>query len=211
MVMQMAKLTLHWSPRSPFVRKVMVAAHELGLADRLHLTRTVVKMSEPNPHIMADNPLGRIPTLVREDGLVLVDSEVICEYFDSLSGGGKLLPLAGDDRWRELSRHAAATGILEILILWRNERDKPAVRQTPEWLSAFETKVRASLTRFEHDLRPLPKRPLSLSCIALGCTLSYLDFRFDDFEWRSAYPALKDWHTAFRSRPSAIATEVIDA
>ena len=206
----MTKLTLHWSPRSPFVRKVMVAAHELGVVDRLHLRRTVVKMTEPNPDVMADNPLGRIPTLVRDDGLILVDSEVICEYLDSLDGGGKLLPLFGDERWRELSRHAAATGVLDILILWRNERDKPTVRQTPEWLSAFETKVRASLNRFEGDVRPLPAGPLSLSCIALGCTLSYLDFRFDDFAWRSGYPALTKWHAAFRGRPSAIATEVVN-
>lgn len=189
----------------------MVAAHELGLADRLHLIRTVVKMTEPNSAIMADNPLGRIPTLVREDGLALVDSQVISEYLDGLAGGGKLLPLTGDERWVELSRHAAATGILEILILWRNERDKPEARRTLEWLTAFETKVRASLTRFERDLRPLPDGPLSLSCIALGCVLSYLDFRFGDFDWRAEYPALAKWHLGFRMRPSAIATEVVDA
>ena len=188
----------------------MIAAHELGVADRLHLIRTVVMMSDPNPAIMADNPLGRIPTLVRDDGLVLVDSAVICEDLDGLAGGGKLLPLSGDGRWRELSRHAAATGILEILILWRNERDKPEARRTPEWLTAFETKVRASLTRFERDLRPLPEGPLSLSCIALACVLSYLDFRFGAFDWRSEYPALARWHAGFRLRPSAIATEVVD-
>ena len=189
----------------------MVAAHELGLAERLHLIRTVVKMSEPNPAIMADNPLGRIPTLVRQDGLVLVDSLVISEYLDGLAGGGKLVPRSGDGRWRELSRHAAATGVLEILILWRNEREKPADRRTPEWLTAFEVKVRASLARFERDLRPLPEGPLSLSCIALGCVLSYLDFRFDDFGWRPEYPGLASWHAAFRQRPSSIATEVVDA
>ena len=207
----MDELTLHWSPRSPFVRKVMVAAHELGVVDQLRLIRTVVKMSEPNPAIMADNPLGRIPTLVRGDGLVLIDSQVISEYLDALAGGGKILPLSGDERWLELSRHAAASGILEILILWRNERDKPEARRTPEWLTAFEMKVRASLSRFEPDLRPLPEGPLSLSCIALGCVLSYLDFRFADFDWRAAYPALAKWHAGFQLRPSAIATEVVDA
>lgn len=189
----------------------MIAAHELGLVGRLHLVRTVVQMSQPNPAIMADNPLGRIPTLVRDDGLVLVDSQVISEYLDGLAGGGKLLPLTGDRRWLELSRHAAATGILEILILWRNERDKPEARRTPEWLTSFEMKVRSSLTRFERDLRPLPEGPLSLSCIALGCVLSYLDFRFADFDWRAEYPALAKWHAGFRMRPSAIGTEVVDA
>ena len=203
-------MTLHWSPRSPFVRKVMVTAHELQLVDRIRLVRTVVQMAHPNPAIMADNPLGRIPALVRQDGSILIDSGVICEFLDSLAGPGLIIPTSGDARWRELSRHAAATGILEILVLWRNERDKPANRQTPEWIASFETKVTSSLARFEHDLRPIGKKPLQLSCIALGCVLSYLDFRFDDFNWRFKYPALTQWHLEFRKRRSAIATEVVD-
>jgi glutathione S-transferase len=207
----MTELTLHWSPRSPFVRKVMLAAHELGVVERLNLVRTVVTMSDPNPAIMADNPLGRIPTLVRDDGLILVDSAVICEFLDDIAGGGIILPRGGDERWRELSRHAAATGMLEILILWRNERDKSEAKQTAEWLAAFEMKVKASLRRFEADVRPIDHAPLRLSCIALGCVLSYLDLRFGDFDWRSAYPALTQWHSAFRQRPSAVATEIIDA
>ena len=75
---------LHWSPRSPFVRKVMIAAHELGVADRLETVRTVVAMSEPNLELLADNPLGKIPTLVLDDGTALYDSLTICEYLDSL-------------------------------------------------------------------------------------------------------------------------------
>ena len=206
----MPDLTLHWSPRSPFVRKVLVTAHELDLFDRLRLVRTVVQMAHPNPAIMADNPLGRIPALVRQDGSVLIDSGVICEFLDSLAGPGLIIPASGNARWQELSRHAAATGILEILVLWRNERDKPVERQTPEWLASFDTKVNASLIRFERDIRPINETPMRLSCIALGCVLSYLDFRFGSFGWRSSYPALAEWHLKFAKRRSAIATEVVD-
>ena len=117
-------MTLHWSPRSPFVRKVMVAAHELGLADRIATVRTVVAMANVNRALLAENPLGKIPTLVLEDGTILYDSQVIIEYLDSLVGGGRLVPASGPARWLELRRHALANGLLEQLILWRSERDK---------------------------------------------------------------------------------------
>ena len=80
------KMKLHWSPKSPYVRKVMVCAHELGVVDRLDLVRSVAAMLKPNPSIMADNPLSKIPTLVREDGSTLFDSIVICEYLNYRAG-----------------------------------------------------------------------------------------------------------------------------
>src|SRR4051812_33779817 len=91
-------MRLHWSPRSPFVRKVMVAAHELGLADRIEHVRTVVRMVQPNPDLLPYNPLSKIPTLVLADGTILTDSVVICEYLDALAGGGILFPPAGPER-----------------------------------------------------------------------------------------------------------------
>jgi glutathione S-transferase len=168
-------MTLHWSPRSPFVRKVMVAAHELGVVDRLELRRTVVRMGAVNPDILPDNPLGRIPTLVLPNGVTLIESGVICEYFDSLAGGGKLVPPSGEARYAELSRHALATGLIDVMILWRNEREKPPQAQTPAWLDSFKLKMEATLARFALDVRPpAAEAPLRLSDIALGaaCPIS---------------------------------------
>ena len=85
-------MKLHWSPRSPFVRKVMIVAHEVGLADKMQCIRTVAAMTKPHPELMIDNPLSKIPTLVLDDGTVLYDSTVICEYFDGLHDGAKLFP-----------------------------------------------------------------------------------------------------------------------
>ena len=85
-------MKLHWSPRSPFVRKVMIVAHEVGLVDRLTLVRTVAATTKPHPELMRDNPLSKIPTLVLDDGTVLYDSPVICEYLDRLHAGPKLFP-----------------------------------------------------------------------------------------------------------------------
>src|SRR5689334_18204129 len=75
-----ASLRLHWSPRSPFVRKVMIAAHELDLVDRIERVRTVVAMRQPNVALLSDNPLGKIPTLLLPDGTALFDSLTICDY-----------------------------------------------------------------------------------------------------------------------------------
>ena len=90
----MAPMKLHWSPKSPYVRKVMICAHELGLVDRLELVRSVAAMLKPNARLMQDNPLSKIPTLVLDDGFALFDSVVICEYLNDLAGG-PLFPQAG--------------------------------------------------------------------------------------------------------------------
>ena len=100
-------MKLHWSPRSPFVRKVMIAAYELGLADRIACVRTVVATTRPHAPLMEENPLSKIPTLILDDGTVLYDSPVICEYLDSLHSGRKLVPRDGKERMAS-SRRAIA-------------------------------------------------------------------------------------------------------
>jgi glutathione S-transferase len=117
-------MKLHWSPRSPFVRKVMIFAHETGLVDRLECVRTVVAMTTANVDLLTDNLLSKIPTLILDDGTVLYDSAVICEYLDSLHGGSKLFPPDGPARWTALRRQALGDGFLDLLILWRYERQR---------------------------------------------------------------------------------------
>ncbi len=197
-------MKLHWSPRSPYVRKVMIAAHELGLVDRLDCVRSLAAIGTPNPAIMQDNPLSKIPALVLDDGQVLIDSSVIVEYLDNLASG-TLLP-AGAARWETLSRQALANGLLDLLILWRNERDKPEA-----WLDAFAVKAGATLDRFEQMAPAMAARPFDIGHVAVGCALSYADFRFADLGWRTGRPALADWHAGFATRPSVLATEIADA
>src|SRR5262245_58327184 len=106
-------MKLHWSPRSPYVRKAMACAHELGLVGRIEKIRSVVAMTKPNADVMKDNPLGKIPTLLLDDGSVLYDSTAICEYFDQ-QAGGKLFPPAGPARWEALRWHALGDGMLDV-------------------------------------------------------------------------------------------------
>ena len=200
------RMKLHWSPRSPYVRKVMVFAHETGLADALDKVRSVVAMSKANPDVMRDNPLGKIPTLVLADGLILFDSSVICEYLDSLHHGAKLFPASGRDRWKALRWHALGDGMLDTLILWRNERDKPVARQTPEWLTVFDLKIRNSLEVIEREAAELAATPFGIGHIGVACALGYLDFRFPDLAWRTHRPAATQWFESMAARPSMIQT-----
>src|ERR1700689_3900932 len=117
-------MKLHWSPRSPFVRKVMIVAHERGLADRITCIRTVAAMTKPHGELMKDNPLSKIPTLVLDDGAVIYDSPVICEYLDSLGVGPKLFPSDAKARLIALRRQALGDGFLDLLVLARNERER---------------------------------------------------------------------------------------
>ena len=197
-------MKLHWSPKSPFVRKVMVCAHELGVVPRLTLVRSVAAMTKPNPQIMADNPLSKIPTLVLDDGTVLIDSIVICEYLNALVEG-PLFPALGDAKWRALRRHALANGLLDILILWRNERDRSPSSEV--LMSAFETKTWATLARFESEVDALAQEPLNIGHVALGCMLGYMDFRFETLGWRAKVPKLAHWNERIAARPSFAATE----
>ncbi len=200
-------MKLHWSPRSPFVRKVMVAAHELGLADRIRTVRTVVAMAKPAVELLAENPLGKIPTLVLEDGTILYDSQVIVEYLDSLAGH-HLIPREGPARFTELRRHALANGFLDLLILWRNERDKAQPSQA--LLDAFALKTDAVLPALEAEAGAIAAAPLGLAQITLAIAGDYMDFRFPDLGWRARCPALDAWQRGFAERPSMRANAVVD-
>jgi glutathione S-transferase len=200
-------MRLHWSPKSPYVRKVMICAHELGLVSELELVRSVAAMLKPNPAIMAHNPLSKIPTLVREDGSTLFDSIVICEYLNDRAGG-TLFPPTGEARWQALRWHALGDGLLDALILWRNERERELPLQP--LLDAFELKTRAALQLLDWEAETLGAAPLSIGQVTLGCALGYLDYRFGTLGWRALAPRLAAWFAALQARPSFQATEPID-
>src|SRR3954452_2785519 len=115
-------MKLRHNPASPYVRKVMVVAHELGLADKIELLSTAVSPVESNAALAAENPLMKIPALTTDDGQVLFDSPVICEYLDSLAGGGKVFPASGKARWTALCQQALGDGILGSCAATRSRR-----------------------------------------------------------------------------------------
>lgn len=197
--------TLHWSPKSPYVRKVMICAHELDLLPRLSLVRSVAAMLKPNERLMQDNPLSKIPTLVLEDGRTLFDSVVICEYLNEM-GGGNLFPPEGEAKWQALRWHAFGDGLLDALILWRNEREREEMR-SQTLIDAFDLKVRASLSQLDREARLLGGSGFNIGHLTLACALSYMDFRFEALGWRKLAPALAAWYEVVSQRPSMRATE----
>lgn len=200
-------MKLHWSPKSPFVRKVMVCAHELNALPKIELVRSVAAMLKPNPAIMKDNPLSKIPTLVLDDGRSLFDSRVICEYLDE-QAGGVLCPPQGEARWFSQRWHAFGDGLLDALVLWRNERDRDEPSQP--LMQAFELKVIASLDQLEREATELQDAPFCIGHIAVGCALGYIDYRFDELAWRQQAPNLATWFLAVSQRPSFQQTEPVD-
>jgi glutathione S-transferase len=186
----------------------MIVAHERGLVDRLDCVRTVAAMTTPHPELMRDNPLSKIPTLVLDDGTALYDSPVICEFLDALDGKPKLFPADREQRMRTLRRQALGDGFLDLLVFARNER----LREQPSelHLSSASARTAAVLDALEREADALAASGFDIGHIAIGCSLSYLDFRFAEEDWRKRHPRLGIWHAVFAARPSVVATRPVD-
>jgi len=200
-------MKLHWSPKSPYVRKVMICLEELNALERVQLVRSVAAMTKPNAQIMIDNPLSKIPTLVLDDGSGLFDSVVICEYLNDLMSGG-LFPQSSSQKWACLRWHAFGDGILDALILWRNERE----RQSPSenLINSFEFKVLSSLDMLERESALLEQSNFHIGVISIVCALGYLDYRFAALNWAGRAPKLNAWYLKIKQRPSVSNTEPVD-
>jgi glutathione S-transferase len=197
-------MELRYSLGSPYVRKVRIAALELGLADRIDFAMTWIQ--QPNATLDAlrqANPLGKIPTLVLDDGEVLYDSPVILEYLDSLHDGPKLIPPAGKPRWRALRLQALGDGILDsiVAIVFEGRRE-PGLRSAA-WVQHHEGNIGRALDALERDAALLGGA-LTVGQIAVACALGFLDFR--KVEWRGTRPRLAAWFDEFNRRPSMTAT-----
>jgi glutathione S-transferase len=192
-------MKLRHAAASPFVRKVMIVAHELALVGHVELVPTNVSPIRTNETLAPENPLMKVPSFVTDDGLVLYDSPVICEYLDSLAGGGMLFPPAGAERWTALRRQALADGILDALILCRYESLRSEDKRWSGWTDGQMTKAHQGLAAAENeDLSGFS----TIGHIAVASMLGYLDCRFPDDGWRRRHPGLAAWFAAIEERPS---------
>ena len=197
-------MKLYHSPLSPYVRKVMVVAHETGLLDRIETVDGSGTPMAPNDGAVAANPLGKIPALVTDDGLTLYDSRVICRYLDRLAGAG-LYP-SGAAEFPVLQREALAEGMIDAALLTAYEwRLRPENLRFQPWVDGQRAKVMRGVDEFERRVDAL-SGALTIDKIALGCTLGYVDFRLGDLGWRDAHPRLAEWYDEFSARPSMKAT-----
>jgi glutathione S-transferase len=190
-------LTLRSSPASPFVRKVRIAASVLGL-DR-DIAVEAADTVDPTDTVRQQNPLGKIPALVLEDGTVLFDSRVILEYLDHRAGGGKIVPKEPTARFAALRLQALADGLMDASILLIYEgRWRPAERHEPKWIDHQAGKVARAFAALE-AAPPALDTPPDVGQIALACALGYRDFRFEG-SWRKDHPRLVAWLDNFAAR-----------
>jgi glutathione S-transferase len=198
-------MQLYYSASSPFVRKCLVSALELGLRDRIELLPAAPHPVNRDAALVARNPLGKIPTLLTDDGATLYDSRVICEYLNSL-GDGHLLAANGAARWAALTLQALADGIMDAAVLTRYEyAARPESLRWGAWVDGQLAKVHSALAELEAEAQGFGAR-VDLGTIALGCALGYLDFRYASLAWRERHPATAAWFATFAQRESMQAT-----
>jgi glutathione S-transferase len=198
-------MQLYYAAASPFVRKCLVSAEELGLRAHVELVPVVAHPVNRDAGLVAHNPLGKIPTLLTDDGATLYDSRVICEYLNSL-GDGHLLPPAGAARWRVLGDQALGDGLMDAAVLARYETAaRPESLRWNAWFDGQLAKVGSGLAELDRQAAGLGAR-VDLGTIALGCALGYLDLRFGGLGWRDRHPRAAAWFEGFARRASMQAT-----
>ena len=200
-------MELFYSPNSPYARKARIIIQELDLEPRVKQTAVALPA---DAKLRAINPLGKIPALLLDDGSVIYDSPVICEYFDTLHGGEKLFPEKFPERLVALRRQSLGDGMLDTMLMWRGEVLRPAANQSIKHMQAWRLKTNVSVDKLEEEAEALGSSRFSIGHIGIGVALGYIDFRFPELAWRDGHPRLTAWHETFAARPSVKATEPLD-
>jgi len=195
-------MKLRTNRASPFARKARILTRETGLAGRVEEIETTVSPVAPNETLARENPLVKIPALVTDAGELLYDSDVICEYLDTLHAGRKLFPASGPQRFTALRRQALTDGILEAAVLCRYEMAvRPEALRWKDWVEGQKRKILGSLDVLEAEVTNWGD-DFDIGQIGAACVCGYLDFRFADWNWRAGRPRLAAWFERAQQRPS---------
>lgn len=199
-------MQLYFSQTSPYVRKVMVIAHETGQIDSIKKIPAAAHPIDRDPNIVAVNPSGKVPTAIGDGDQPLYDSRVICQYLDARHNGNKMYPADGPARWDVLCIEALADSLLDAAILVRYENHvRPESLRWQDWSKGQTAKMTAALATMEQRLGTF-SGGVDAASIAVACALGYLDFRYADMDWRGTHPQLAAWFQEFGARPSMRAT-----
>jgi glutathione S-transferase len=199
-------LTLIASPTSPYARKVRIVMSEKRIECELEMTDVWL----PDTTISEFNPLGKVPCLIMDDGGAVFDSRVIVEYLDTLTPVGHLIPASGRQRVEVRTWEALADGIVDALVTVRLENaQRPASHRLQPWIDRHMAKAAAGLNAAASALGDnawCNAERFTLADIALGVSLSYLDFRFPEIQWRTEHANLARHFEKLATRPSFIET-----
>lgn len=197
------------SAASPYVRKVRVVLAE----KRLDYQFVIEDVWAAETTISSSNPLGKVPCLIMEGGEAMFDSRVIVEYLDTLSPVGKLIPQQGRERAEVKTWEALADGVMDAGVLWRLEATwagRNDGERSAAWIERQRAKVEDGVAAMAKGLADKPFCSgihLSLSDIAVGCTLGWLNLRFPEIDWRSGHSNLAKLYDKLMLRPSFIDTQ----
>jgi glutathione S-transferase len=201
-------MILRSTPPSPFGRKIRLAASVLGLSGDIKVEPA--DTNDPGDPLRRQNPVGKIPTLVLEDGATLFDSRVILEYLDHRAGGGKIIPNEPKARFAALRLQALADGMTDAQILLIYEgRFRPPEHHVKKWTDYQADKIKRGLEALEADPPALDAIP-NVGQIALACFLGHRDLRFSG-DWRAAHPKLVAWLDRFAAKVPAFAETKVAA
>jgi glutathione S-transferase len=192
------------SPASPFVRKVRVLLRETDLLERVTEVDVATTPLASDPTVLAANPTGKIPALIRPEGPAIYDSRVITRFLDDHAGAG----LYPESRiWEILTLEATADAIMDATVSMSYEtRLRPETQQSAEWVEAQWGKASRSIAAINSRWMSHLSGPLNVGQIGVACALSYVDLRHDARNWRNENAALAEWHAEFAKRESMIET-----
>jgi glutathione S-transferase len=204
-------MQLYYGPTSPFVQKVLALAIETGQEDALQrVPSSPWSDDDPLPGV---NPIGKVPALCLEDGVVLAGSQVICEFLDSRHGGRRLFPPEGSARWHALGLQYLADGLMEAGVAIVVERlRRPQELLWPAWIARQTKKIGRALDALERQAAAQALAgPLTIGTLSIAIALGYIDFRLPELAWRGTRPALAAWEEQQARRPSLVRTRLVAA
>lgn len=194
-------MKLYHAPRSPFSFKTRVLVHEMDFASRIDFVEIDPWTTE---HLRALNPLCKVPVLCLEDGVALYDSRTICHYLAAAAGQPPVDPRR---RWHDETLHALADGLSDAVIRCYVESREPILERSEAVIVRQEKAIEAALDAMESRAGSSPPAPMSVVDIAMGASLTYLDFRLPDLSWSHRRASLRRWFDAFSAKPSVIAAD----
>jgi len=202
-------MKLFYSPTSPYSRKVRMVILEKGLDGQIESLR--VDPFSLDKALLCSNPLGKVPTLLRDDGSTMFDSPLLCRYLDSLSTVSRLIPQDSNKKWQVLRWEALADGMTDAAYNIVMERRRPPTQQSAEWLGRWAADIERALQQMEMRIGEIG-RDVTLAHLAAGAAIGYLDLRMPEILYEAAcpqpaaYPRLLQWYESFRLRPSMQST-----
>lgn len=197
-------MKLYVTLSSPYARMARIVVIEKGLQERVEVIPAQTRRAD-SPYY-AINPSGRVPYLVRDDGVGMEESALICDYLDRLDGRPTLTLPEGDDPWDVRRLEALARSMVDGLSVWNRELARPENERSPTVIEHEADRARRMIDVWEREIgHPVMQGPLNMLQITLGCTLG-LEARNPGFQWRAGHPRLVDWYARIAARPSFQAT-----